>query len=68
MYTGYRTQLVSSKTRVAPVGGQTIHRLELLAALRLAKLISNVHHTLEAQLTLQASLCFTDSTVDKESE
>ena len=40
-----------------------IPRLELLAALLLAKLISSVHHTLETELTLQAPLCFTDSTV-----
>ncbi|KAL5500691.1 hypothetical protein EMCRGX_G012286 [Ephydatia muelleri] len=60
---GYSIRLVSSKTRVAPVGEQTIPRLELLAALLLAKMISSVHHTLETQLTLQAPLCFTDSTV-----
>ena len=54
---------MSSKTRVAPVGGQTIPRLELLAALLLVKLISSVHHTLETELTLQVPLCFTDSTV-----
>ena len=60
---GYSIRLVSSKTRVAPVGGQTIPRLELLAALLLAKLISSVHHTLETERTLQAPLCFTDSTV-----
>ena len=60
---GYSIRLVSSKTRVAPVGGQTIPRLELLAALLLAKLISSVHHTLETKLALQAPLCFTDSSV-----
>ena len=38
---GYSIRLVSSKTRAAPVGGQTIPRLELLAV---AKLISSVHH------------------------
>ena len=50
---GYSIRLVSSKTS----------RLELLAALLLAKLISSVHHMRGAELALQAPLCVTDSTV-----
>ena len=36
------TQLVSSKTRVAPMNGETIPRLELLGALILARLVNTV--------------------------
>ena len=50
-------------TRVAPVGGATIPRLELLSALLLSKLIDSVHTALEPELQLGDPMCFSDSKV-----
>ena len=46
---GY-VKLVASKSRVAPVKELTIPRLELLAALALARLITHVKEALEHDL------------------
>jgi len=54
---------VAAKTRVTPVGGMTIPRLELLSALLLSKLINGVHAALEPELQLGDPLCFSDSKV-----
>ena len=56
-------RFLASKTQVAPVHGQTIPRLELLAALLLAKLLSTISHALEPELSLDRSSCYTDSKV-----
>ena len=53
-------RFVTSKTRVAPRQGQTIPRLELLSALLLARLIQK---TAQCDLTLDPSICYTDSQV-----
>lgn len=60
---GSSVKFVASKTRVSPVGKQTIPRLELLSALLLAKLITSVSAALEPQITLSGTACFTDSKV-----
>ena len=52
-----------AKTRVSPVGKQTIPRLELLSGLLLAKLIDTVTVALKPVLTLSSITCFTDSKV-----
>ncbi len=57
------TKFVASKTRVAPLCGQTIPRLELLSALLLARLMDTVISSLSAQLHLAEPVCYTDSKV-----
>ena len=54
---------VVSKTRVSPLKVQTIPRLELLSALLLARLSTNVVESLAPRYELQAPMCFTDSQV-----
>ena len=57
-------RIVAAKTRVCPVKGMTIPRLELLSALLLSRLISSVHNALKVDLTLPDDpICFTDSKV-----
>ena len=58
---GNSVRFVASKTRVSPVGKQTIPRLELLSALLLAKLVGAVTTALESEITLSSITCFTDS-------
>ena len=60
---GCSLRFVASKTRVAPIHGQTIPRLELLGALLLAKLLSSVTNALTTELSLGSPVCFTDSKV-----
>ena len=60
---GRFVRFVVLKTRVAPVQHQTVPRLELLSALLLARLISNVTEGLTLQPTLNLPRCFTDSNV-----
>ena len=52
--------LVGSKTRIAPIKGQTIPRLELLGAVILAQLMDSVHTALKSQL-LDRLFYWTDS-------
>ena len=57
-----RSVLITSKTRVAPLGGQTIPRLELLGALILARLISHVAAALSEVVKIGRVHCWVDST------
>ena len=61
--TGCSVKFVASKTRVSPLQGQTIPRLELLSALLLARLMTSVMDCLECELSLAKPTCFTDSKV-----
>ena len=54
-------KFLAAKTRVAPVGGTTIPRMELLSALLLSKLISSVREALSSEFSLGDPVCFTDS-------
>ena len=60
---GNSVEFVASKTRVSPVEGQTIPRLELLSALLLARLITSVVTALEHDMQFSSITCFTDSKV-----
>ena len=51
------------KSRVAPLGGVTLPRLELLGALLLSRLISSVYEALKGEIELQSSVCYTDTEV-----
>ena len=57
------TSFVVSKTRVSPLKTQTIPRLELMSALLLARLITNVAESLAPRYDLLPHVCFTDSQV-----
>ena len=61
--TSLSVKFIAAKTRVAPLQKQTIPRLELLSALLLARLLTSVTQSLEQELQLSPSRCFTDSTV-----
>ena len=56
-----QVQLIASKTRVAPLTNQTIPRLELLAALILARLTARIKTALEQCLVISRVRCWTDS-------
>ena len=58
---GYRTSLVASKIRVTPSSPMSIPRLELLAALILARLISSVQEALDKLFNIKEVFCWTDS-------
>ena len=58
---GYRTSLVPAKTRVAPSTPMTIPRLQLLAALILARLVSALREALNQVIHIEEDFCWTDS-------
>ena len=60
---GCQVSFVASKTRVPLLKQQTIPRLELLSALLLARLLSNVTQALQEEVWLSQPCCFTDSIV-----
>ena len=57
------TQTVSSKTRVAPVAGETIPRLELTGAVVLARLVDSVSAALYGVLQINRVFSWTDSQI-----
>ena len=56
-------QLVASKSKVAPIGGETIPRLELLSGLVLARLVSHVQRELEGKYKIDRIVCWLDSEI-----
>ena len=60
---GYSTHLIASKTRVAPLKGDTIPRLELMGALTLAKLITSVAQALAPSISIDVMYCWIDSQI-----
>ena len=56
-------KFVSSKTRVAPLSSQTIPRLELLAAVILARLVKAIEEALKCEVPLKKITCWSDSEV-----
>ena len=57
------TQLVSSKTRVAPMDGETLPRLELVGALFLARLVNTVSAAFDGTLKIDSVHCWLDSQI-----
>ena len=57
------SRLVASKTRVPPLQQQTIPRLELLGTLLLARIICSVACSLSTEISLESSVCYTDSQI-----
>ncbi|KAL5472994.1 hypothetical protein EMCRGX_G027441 [Ephydatia muelleri] len=57
------TRFMVSRTRVAPLNAQTIPRLELLAALLLARLVSTITKAVQPELIFDIMVCFTDSKI-----
>ena len=56
-------RFVASRTRVAPMNSLTIPRLELLAALLLARLLSNTMQALQPEQKFKKATCYTDSKI-----
>ena len=56
-------RFVAAKTRVAPVKQQSIPRMELLSALVLSRLMVSAQSSLEHEMPLLRTKCFTDSQV-----
>ena len=56
-------RFVTSKTRVAHTDTQTIPRLELIGALLFSQLVKTVSQSLEEELPLQETVCYTDSKI-----
>ena len=56
-------RFVAAKTRVAPLQGQTIPRLELLSAFLLSKLVASVYTSLQHHMAPLDIRCYTDSQV-----
>ena len=56
-----QVSLVTSKTRVAPVKKISTPRLELLAALIVATLITTVQQALKSVMEISKTVCFSDS-------
>ena len=57
------TSFVASKTSVAPLSNETIPRLELLAAVILARRISAVKAALERDVPIENNTCWSDSEI-----
>ena len=57
------TQLVSSKTRVAPMKGETIPRLELLGAVLQARLVNTVLTAFDGTFKVDATFFWSDSQI-----
>lgn len=57
------TQIVSSKTRFAPVAGETIPRLELTGAVVLARLVDSVSAALSGVLQINRVFFWTYSQI-----
>eukprot|EP00795_Rhopilema_esculentum_P011332 gene11332-biopygen11586 len=61
VYANSQTNLVMSKSRVAPLTKMSIPRLELLSALILARLIVTVNNALSPICHVKVMRCWTDS-------
>ena len=60
---GRMSQLMCSKTCVAPMKDTTVPRLELLSTALLSRLVHTIYSSLAAEIKLLPPLCYTDSKV-----
>ena len=60
---GYYARFVAAKTRVSPLQDRSVPRLELLRALLVSRLVTNITSALNAQLELNPPTLFTDSKI-----
>ena len=60
---GFFSRIVAAKTRVSPSQALTIPRLELVAALLLARLIHTIMESLKSEINILTPICYTDSKV-----
>ena len=56
-------QLVTAKTRLAPLKGETIPRLELMAALLLSRLVNSTVEALKSIIQIDRIFCWLDSQI-----
>ena len=56
-----KIRLLSSKSKVAPISGETTPRLELLGALLLARLFTSVELALKETIQIEKRFCWIDS-------
>ena len=61
--TDYHSCLVTSKSRVAPLGEISLPRLELLGALTGSRLVKNVQEAIENVIHIDEIVCWSDSLV-----
>ena len=60
---GYHCKLVTIKSRVVPLKEMSVPRFELIAALILARLLNNVKHSPESEISFESIYCWSDSTM-----
>ena len=56
-----KTRLLSSKSKVDPISGETIPRLELLSVLLVARLFTYVELVLREAIQIEKRFCWIDS-------
>ena len=60
---GVKVKLLTSKCKVCPLKGETIPRLELMAALLLAQVITSVYNALKLSRNINKLFCWSDSQI-----
>ena len=60
---GVKVKLLTSKRKVCPLKGETIPRLELMAALLLAQLSTSVYNALNLSRNINKLFCWSDSQI-----
>ena len=61
--TNVTVRLLTAKSKISPLKGETIPRLELMAALLLAQLITSVNNALKNSCQIKQLFCWSDSQI-----